>query len=65
MHEGGGRTYNWVLRLTHLYSLATDLHEDNDVAAQHPDVVKKLVDIVYKEHVDSPLFPITLPKVTP
>ena len=46
----------------HLYNLATDLHEDNDVAAQHPDVVKKLVDIVYKEHVDSPLFPITLPK---
>ena len=49
----------------HLYNLATDLHEDNDVAAQHPDVVKKMVNIVYMEHVDSPLFPITLPKVTP
>ena len=48
---------------SHLYNLATDLHEDNDVAAQHPDVVKKMVNIVYKEHVDSPLFPITLPKV--
>ena len=47
----------------HLYNLATDLHEDNDVAVSHPDVVKKMVDIIYKEHVDSPLFPITLPKM--
>ena len=46
-----------------LYNLATDLHEDNDVAVSHPDVVKKMVDIIYKEHVDSPLFPITLPKM--
>ena len=48
-----------------LYDLRKDLHEDHDVAAQHPDVVKKMVDIIYKEHTASnvPLFnEVTLPK---
>ena len=48
-----------------LYDLRNDLHEDHDVAAQHPDVVKKMVDIIYKEHTASnvPLFnEVTLPK---
>ena len=45
----------------HLYNLETDLHEDHDLAAEHPDLVQQLVDIIYQEHVDSPLFPITLP----
>ncbi len=45
-----------------LYNLATDLHEDHNVAAQHQDVVKQMVDIIYEEHVDNPLFPVTLPK---
>ena len=25
-----------------LYNLKTDIHEDNDVALQHPDIVEKL-----------------------
>ena len=45
-----------------LYDLATDIHEDHDVSALHPEIVSDLKEIVYKEHVDSPLFPITLPK---
>ena len=45
-----------------LYNLNTDLHEDHDIAAQHPDVVRALIDIIYKQHTDSPLFPITLPQ---
>ena len=45
-----------------LYNLSTDLHEDHDIAAQHPDVVRALIDIIYQQHTDSPLFPITLPQ---
>ena len=45
-----------------LYNLATDIHEDHDLASQHPDIVTKMVDIICKEHTDSPLFKITLPK---
>ena len=45
----------------HLYNLETDLHEDHDLAAEHPAIVQQLVDIIHQEHVDSPLFPITLP----
>lgn len=46
----------------HLFNLANDLHEDHNVAALHPEVVQKMIDIIYKEHVDSKLFPITLPQ---
>ncbi len=46
----------------HLYNLATDLHEDKDVAQEHPEIVEQMVKIIYQEHVDNPLFPITMPK---
>lgn len=45
----------------HLYNLATDLHEDQDIAAAHPEVVKELIDIIKKEHTDSPDYKVTLP----
>ena len=45
-----------------LYNLDNDLHEDHDVAAQHPDLVRQLIDIIYTEHTDNPYFPVTLPK---
>ena len=47
-----------------LYDLSKDLHEDNNVAAAHPDVVKKMVDIIYREHTkpDFQMFNVTLPK---
>jgi arylsulfatase A-like enzyme len=44
-----------------LYNLATDLHEDHDVAAQHPDLVHKMVGFIYKEHTESPDYHVTLP----
>ena len=45
-----------------LYDLATDVHEDHNVADQHPEIVAELKEIVRKEHVDSPIFPIKLPE---
>lgn len=36
-----------------LYNLATDLHEDNNIASQHPDEVKKMVEIIHREHTPS------------
>ena len=44
-----------------LYNLATDLHEDHDLAAEHPDIVNQLVEIIKKEHTDSPAFKVTVP----
>ena len=46
----------------HLYNLATDIHEDHDVAAEHPDIVKRMIGYIHQEHRDSPMFPITLPE---
>ena len=45
-----------------LYNLADDLHEDHDIASQHPDIVRQLVDIVKREHTENPLFKVTLPE---
>lgn len=62
----GLRMGNWKLVVKagqcRLYDLATDLHEDHDIAAKHPDIVKKMKDIILKEHTDSPIFKLTLPK---
>lgn len=44
-----------------LYNLADDIHEDHDVAAKHPDIVERLVNVARSEHRDSRLFPVTLP----
>ncbi len=43
-----------------LYDLATDLTESSDVAAEHPDVVRRIAEIAAAAHVPSPksaLFP--------
>ncbi len=45
-----------------LYNLAEDIHEDNDIAASHPDIVSELVDIALSEHSHNDLFPVTLPQ---
>lgn len=59
------RKGNWKLRVNagicELYDLANDLHEDNNVAAKYPEVVKELKAIIFEEHTDSPLFKVTLP----
>ena len=46
----------------HLYNLADDLHEDNDVATLHPDIVADLKAIALKEHTPNPHFKVTMPE---
>ncbi len=61
----GVRKGDWKLvvikGIPHLYNLASDIHEDHDLSQEHPDVVSELVEIIKKEHVDSPDFKVTLP----
>ena len=45
-----------------LYNLATDIHEDHNVAAEHPELLAELLAAILKEHTDSPDFQITLPR---
>lgn len=45
-----------------LYDLATDLHEDNNLAAQYPDVVAEMKGILLREHTNSDMFRVTLPQ---
>lgn len=45
-----------------LYNLANDIHEDRNVAAEHSDIVNRMKEAIYKEHVDNEYFKITLPK---
>ena len=49
--------------IPHLYNLANDLHEDNDLAAVHPDIVRRMIEIVHREHTASPHFKVTLPRM--
>lgn len=44
-----------------LYNLATDIHEDHNVAAENPDIVKKMVGIIHQQHTENPNFKVTLP----
>ena len=44
-----------------LYNLADDIHEDNDIAAAHPDIISKMLQIVREQHIDNPNFKVTLP----
>ena len=46
-----------------LYNLLFDIHEDIDIANLYPEKVEELINIIYKEHVDNPKFPITLPLI--
>ncbi|WP_068471683.1 arylsulfatase [Saccharicrinis aurantiacus] len=46
-----------------LYDLSTDLGETNNVAANHPDVVKHLKEIIMKEHMHSELFPFEVARI--
>ena len=61
----GVRQGDWKLVVQHgrcaLYNLACDPHEDHDEAVKHPDIVRRLIQKIYEDHTDSPLFPITLP----
>ena len=45
-----------------LYNLKTDIHEDTDIALQHPDVIEKMKAIIFEQHTPNPYFSVTLPK---
>lgn len=45
-----------------LYHLATDLHEDTNVAATYPKMVEQLKQIIVREHRENASFKVTLPK---
>ncbi len=45
-----------------LYNLAEDIHEDNDIASEHPDIVKQMIEIANAEHTESEYFRVTMPK---
>ena len=59
------RKGNWKLIVKkgkpELYNLAEDIHEDHDVAAQHPDVVAAMKQIIKEQHTPSKHFKVTLP----
>lgn len=61
----GVRKGDWKLVVesgtTHLYDLATDIHEDNDIKAQYPEVLKEMINIVYECHTPNAYFSVTLP----
>ena len=45
-----------------LYNLATDIHEDNNVADQHPEIVEKMKAVIFAQHTPNPHFSVTLPE---
>lgn len=45
----------------YLYNLVEDLHEDRDLAEQHPDIVNRMVEIARSQHIESPYFKVTMP----
>ncbi len=45
-----------------LFDLATDVHEDHNVASQYPTVLTELKDIIKQEHTNSHLFRLTIPQ---
>ena len=69
-HEQGGkiavRKGDWKLIIQkvqtnkdaepELYNLVKDIHEDKDVAKQHPELVKEMLQMMKKSHVDSKIF---------
>lgn len=44
-----------------LYNLDDDIHEDHDIAADHPEIVEQMVAIIREQHKPSELFPVTIP----
>ena len=62
----GVRKGNWKLIVKsgtcELYDLATDIHEDTNIASEYPEIVEELKAIVLREHTNSSLFNVTLPK---
>ena len=48
--------------VSELYDLATDIHEDYNVASLYPEKLAELKALVYQSHIDNPHFSVTLPQ---
>lgn len=48
--------------IPHLYNLATDISENQNIASQHPEIVRNMIKIIRKEHTPSEFFKVTLPE---
>ena len=61
------RMGNWKLvaksGVPALYDLSQDPHEDNNVAAQNPKVLRQMLEIIHQQHTASSLFNVTMPEV--
>ena len=69
-HEQGGRKAlrkgNWKLlhynvfkpeiTTTELYDLSNDIGEENNVATEHPEIVKELMDLMNSARIESDVF---------
>lgn len=49
--------------ICHLYNLSSDLHEDNNIADQYPNIVEELKQIIFQQHTPNPHFRVTLPQM--
>ena len=60
------RQGNWKLvvkkGVSELYDLATDIHEDYNLADEYPEKLAELKALVLQSHIDNPHFHVTLPK---
>ena len=60
------RQGNWKLivkkGVSELYDLATDIHEDHNLAADYPEKLAELKAIARRSHTESPHFRVTLPE---
>jgi hypothetical protein len=61
------RMGNWKLvaksGVPALYDLSQDPHEDNNIAAQNPKVLRQMLEIIHQQHTTSSLFNVTMPEV--
>lgn len=61
----GVRSGDWKLivkkGVPELYNLANDIHEDNDITSEHPEIVRNLLEIISSQHTPNPYFHVTLP----
>lgn len=45
-----------------LYNLDSDIHEDHDVSAEHPELVESMCAVIHSQHTPNPHFHVTLPE---
>lgn len=64
-NQVGLRMGNWKLvvkaGVPELYNLAEDIHEDHNLAAQHPELVEMMVGVIRSQHTPNPHFKVTIP----